>query len=156
MSQKDKLYFEDFLPGQKHTLPKQKMLKEDIIEFAQEFDPQPMHLDEKMAEQTMLGGLAASGWQSCAITMRMLIEGFLKNSACLGSPAVQEVKWLLPVRPDDILSGEATVIDSRLSTSRPDMGIIRFHVDVFNQLGDHVLEMIIPIMMHSNTSKGAA
>ena len=156
MSQTDKLYFEDFLPGQKYTLPKQKISKEDVIEFAQEFDPQPMHLDENMAKKTMLGGLAASGWQSCAITMRMLVEGFLNNSACLGSPAVQEVKWLLPVRPGDILSGEACVIDSRISTSRPDMGIIRFHIDVYNQLADHVLEMVIPIMMHCNSSKGEA
>src|SRR5436189_233605 len=89
-----------------------------MVAFAAEFDPQPMHLDEAAAEQTMLGGLAASGWYLCCILMRMCADAFVLESSSMGAPGVDEVRWLLPVRPDDELSLRATVLDTRASKRR--------------------------------------
>ena len=99
-----------------------------MIAFAAEFDPQPMHLDEAAARATMMGGLCASGWYACCILMRMCADAFVLNSSSMGAPGVDEVKWLLPIRPDDQLRLRATVLDARASSSRPDMGFVRFDI----------------------------
>ena len=135
----DKIYWEDFEVGRTVTLGQKHVTREEIIAFATEFDPQPFHLDETAAKDTPLGGLAASGWHSCAILMRMICDGYLVNSSSLGSPGLEEVKWLAPVRPGDVLEARYTCHEARASESRPDFGICRMHYEVFNQFGRPVM-----------------
>src|SRR4051794_41837047 len=112
-----------------------------MIGFAAEFDPQPMHLDEEAARRTMMGGLCASGWYACCILMRMSADGFILNSSSMGAPGVDEVKWLAPIRPDDELTLRATVRDTRVSNSRPDMGFVRFDLELFKGKARRVLTL---------------
>src|SRR4051812_29956392 len=118
-----------------------------MVAFAAEFDPQPMHLDEAAAEHTMLDGLGASGWYLCCILMRMSTDAFVLNSSSMGAPGVDEVRWLLPVRPDDELSLRATVLDTRASRSRPDMGFVRFEFELFDGHGRRVMTLTTSLMM---------
>jgi acyl dehydratase len=120
------LHWEDFTPGRTFEHGPRRLPRDEMMAFAAEFDPQPMHLDEAAARETMLGGLAASGWYVCCILMRMCVDAFLGESASMGAPGVDEVKLLRPVRPDDELMFRATVLESRASKSRPDMGFVRF------------------------------
>jgi acyl dehydratase len=120
------LAFEDFTPGRVFDHGPRGLPRDEMISFAAEFDPQPMHLDEAAARQSMLGGLSASGWYLCCILMRMTVDAFVGRSASMGAPGVDEVRWLLPVRPDDELSLRATVLETRASKSRPDMGFVKF------------------------------
>src|SRR3954464_2724454 len=108
-----KLHFEDFQPGSVAEYGPRLVTREEIVGFAAEFDPQPMHLDEFAARDTMLGGLAASGWHTSALMMRIIVDGFVSRAAWIGSPGVEEVKWLKPVRPGDQLSVRATVLQTR-------------------------------------------
>lgn len=133
------IYWEDFEVGRRIPLGEKPVTREEIIAFATEFDPQPFHLDEAAAKDTPLGGLAASGWHSCAMLMRMICDGFLVNSSSLGSPGIQEVKWLAPVRPGDVLKADYTCLESRPSGSRPGVGICRLQYDVRNQHGQTVM-----------------
>ena len=120
------LHWEDFTPGRVFEHGPRRVPRGEMVAFAAEFDPQPMHLDEAAAEHTMLGGLGASGWYLCCILMRMCTDAFVLDSTSMGAPGVDEVRWLLPVRPDDELSLGGTVLDTRASKSRPDMGFVRF------------------------------
>jgi acyl dehydratase len=140
------LYFEDFSVGQEFPFGPHRIAREEIVAFAAEFDPQPFHLDEKAAADTMLGGLAASGWHSCALFMRMCFDGWLKESASMGSPGVDALKWARPVRPGDTLSGRSTVLEVRASQSKPDRGVVRFRHDVFNARHELVMSLENPIM----------
>jgi acyl dehydratase len=133
------LTFSDFPVGATGTLPPKLVTREEVQAFAREFDPQPMHLDEAAAAKTLLGGIAASGWHSCAMLMRMICDGFLNNSAGMGSPGLSEVRWLKPVRPGDTLTATYAVAEARISKSRPDMGVCRFLYDVKNQDGVSVM-----------------
>jgi len=123
------------------------MPRDEMVAFAAEFDPQPMHLDEAAARATMLGGLCASGWFACCILMRMCAEGFVLDSSSMGAPGVDEVRWLVPIRPGDQLTLRATVLDTRLSRSRQDMGFVRFNFDLFNQRDQHVVALTTSMMM---------
>lgn len=125
--------FEDFVPGEIATYGDHLVAAEDIIAFASEFDPQPFHLDDEAARSTLLGGLAASGWHSCAILMRLNCDGFLTRSTSMGAPGIDEVRWLKPVRPGMRLSVRRTVVDVRASRSRPEMGLVKF---LFELIGD--------------------
>ena len=118
-----------------------------MIGFAAEFDPQPMHLDEEAARQTMMGGLSASGWYACCILMRMCVDAFVGRSSSMGAPGVDEVKWLAPIRPDDELTLRATVLEARGSKSRPDMGIVRFDMELFNAKAERVMTLTTSLMM---------
>lgn len=142
-----KLHFEDFTPGQKIEHGPRLVTREEIVAFAAQYDPQPMHLDEEAGRNSMLGGLGASGWHSCGIMMRMICDSFMLNSASMGAGGVEEVRWLHPVRPGDKLTFRATVLDTRRSRSRPDMGIIRFLFEMFNEHGERVMTMITPSIM---------
>jgi acyl dehydratase len=142
-----KLHFEDFNPGGVTEYGPRLVTREEIIAFAAEFDPQPMHLDEEAARKTMLSGLAASGWHSCCILMRMIADGFILNSSSMGAGGVDEVKWLKPVRPGDRLKLRATVISTRASKSRPEMGLVSFLYEMFNQNGDCVMTLTTPLMI---------
>src|SRR5215470_3059454 len=106
-----------------------------------------MHADEEAARATMLGGLAASGWHTCALSMRMMADGFVLKSAAMGSPGVEEVRWLRPVRPGDSLTLRATVAEMRPSRSRPGMGFIRFSYEMLNQSDDCVMTLVSTGMM---------
>lgn len=118
-----------------------------MVAFAAEFDPQPMHLDEAAARATMLGGLCASGWYLCGVVMRMIVDAFAHDAASMGSPGVDEVKWLMPVRPDDQVRLRATVIETRASRSRPDMGFVRFAFELFNGDGARVMTLSSSMML---------
>ena len=149
-----KLYFEDFTPGQAIEHGPRHVTREEILAFAAQYDPQPMHLDEEAGRNTLLGGLGASGWHTSSLMMRMICDSFLLDSTSMGAGGVEEVKWLIPVRPDDNLTLRTTVLDTRRSRSRPEMGIVRLHYELFNQHGDGVMIMIVPTMFGTRDSKG--
>lgn len=115
------------------------MTRDEILAFAREFDPQPFHLDEAAARRTIYGGLLASGWHTAAILMRLMWETYLKDTASMGSPGVDEVRWLKPVRPGDTLRARFTVTDARPSRSRPDRGVVTSLSEVLNQHGEVVM-----------------
>lgn len=117
-------YFEDFAAGQFVDCGTRRLSRDEIVAFAAEFDPQPMHLDEAAAETSLLGGLAASGWHTCATIMRMICDGYLLDTASEGGPGVEEVRWLAPVRPDVPLTLTMEVLEARPSSSRPALGVV--------------------------------
>ena len=141
------LQWEDFTPSRVFEHGPRRLPRDEMVAFAAEFDPQPMHLDEEAARATMLGGLAASGWYACCILMRMTVDAFVGNSASMGAPGVDEVRWLLPIRPDDELRLRATVLETRASKSRPDMGFVRFEFELFNAKSQGVMTLVTSLML---------
>ena len=141
------LHWEDFTAGSVACYGPRIITREEILAFAAEFDPQPMHADEEAARATMLGGLAASGWHTCALSMRMMADGFVLKSAAMGSPGVEEVRWLKPVRPGDSLTLRATVVEMRPSGSRPGMGLVKFRYEMLNQANDCVMTLVSTAMI---------
>lgn len=137
-------HWEDFEVGETVTFGRTAVTKDEMIGFARQYDPQPFHIDETAARQTMVGGLVASGWHTCALLMRMICDGYLLESASLGSSGVNEVKWLKPVRPGDVLTARYTVKEKRAVEDRPDEGICRLLYDVRNQGGETVMTMDWP------------
>ena len=136
-----KNYWEDFDPGQVRDTGGYSLTEDEIVEFAKKYDPQPFHIDKEKAKQSHFGGLIASGWQTASMCMRMLCDLYLLESASMGSPGVDEVRWVKPVRPGDILRIKATVLETRASNSRPDMGTVRSRSEVYNQHGELVMHM---------------
>ena len=141
-----KLYWEDFQPGAVAIYGPRLVTREEIVAFAAEFDPQPMHLDEAAAGATLLGGLAASGWHSCCLLMRMIADGFLLDAASMGAPGVEEVRWLKPLRPGTRIRVRSTVLESRASNSRPEMGLVRIKSEVLDE-ADAVLTTLTATQM---------
>jgi len=141
-----KLHWEDFVAGQTAEYGPYEVTADEIKEFAAEFDPQPMHLDEDAARASMVGGLCASGWHSCAIMMRIIADGFIADSSSMGGTGCGEVKWLAPVRPGDRLRVRAHVIDARVSRSRPDVGFVNFRFDMLNAEGVRVMTLTPHLM----------
>jgi acyl dehydratase len=141
------LTFEDFPIGQFGTFGPRRVTREEILAFAAEFDPQPMHLDEAAAARSMLKGLSGSGWHLCSIMMRMMVDGFVGRSASLGSPGVNEVRWLAPLRPGDDLMLDIEVTEARVSRSRPETGIVTFKAIARNAAGLALCELVSPIMV---------
>jgi acyl dehydratase len=133
-----KLYLEDFFVGQRFALGQKTITAEEIVEFARDYDPQPFHLDEEAAAKTAFGGLVASGWQVGAIAMRLLAEHLLSRSASLGSPGLDKVQWLKPVRPGDTLTMSGEVLEVSPSRSKPDRGIAVSRYELHNQRGERV------------------
>ena len=136
-------YFEDYVVGTKSSFGRYEVTREEVIEFASKYDPQPFHLSDEAAAKTYFGRLSASGWHTCAMLMRMLVEN-MKNhkTASLGSPGLESLQWKKPVYPGDVLRVETELFDKRRSKSRPDMGITRNRVKVFNQDDELVMESI--------------
>jgi len=134
-------YFEDFLPGSVSEYGGIRVTEAEIIEFARRYDPQYLHVDQKTAARGPFGGLIASGWQTVALMMRLLVDGFLPKAASLGSPGIDELRWLKPVRPGDVLHIRVTVLDATPSRSRPDRGVVRTLVEVLNQDRDVVMSL---------------
>jgi len=141
------LTFDDFRPGRFGTFGPRHVTREEILAFAAEFDPQPMHLDEAAASRSMLKGLSGSGWHLCSIVMRMMFDGFIGNTASLGSPGVNEMCWLAPLRPGDDLMLDVDVVEARISRSRPDTGIVTFKCAVRNAADHALCVMVSPIMV---------
>jgi acyl dehydratase len=142
-----KLTFEDFKTGHYGSFGPRHVTREEVLAFAAEFDPQPMHLDDEAAKHSMLRGLAGSGWHLCSIMMRMLFDGFIGRTASLGSPGVNELRWLAPFRPGDDLTLDVDVAEARLSKSRPSTGIVTFHATMRNAAGEALCEIVTPIIV---------
>jgi acyl dehydratase len=141
------LTFEDFPPGHFGAFGPRLVTREEILAFAAEFDPQPMHLDEEAAKRSMLKGLSGSGWHLCSIMMRMMFDGFIGRTASLGSPGVNEMRWLAPLRPGDDLTIDVDVEEARISRSRPETGIVTFKCSARNAAGQALAEMVSPIIV---------
>jgi acyl dehydratase len=135
------LYFEDFVVGQTVKAGSRTVSEQEIIDFATQFDPQPFHVDKELARKSIYGGLIASGWHTCSLMMRLVVDGFLPNSASLGSPGVEEVRWLRPVRAGDTVQVSTTTIEKRPSSSRPDRGLVITYWEATNQHGEVVATM---------------
>lgn len=143
----DLLHFEDFEVGSSAVYGEKTVTAAEIIAFAREFDPQPIHVDPVAAAESPFGGLIASGIHSCSMMMRLMCDGYMLRSASRGSPGVDETRYLLPVRPGDVLRVRMTVTGKRRSTSRPEMGIVHSRHELLNQADEVVLEMVSKVMM---------
>lgn len=126
------LAFEDFKPGHFGLFGPLRVSREDLIAFASEYDPQPMHLDEEAGRQSMLEGLGGSGWHLCALMGKMFVEGFVLDSTSMGSPGIDELRWLSPLRPDTDLTLSVDVIETRISQSKPDRGLVKFRFAIID------------------------
>jgi acyl dehydratase len=135
------LFFEDFAPGQIYQLGTHQMTRDEIVEFARTFDPQPFHLDEDAAAASPFGGLIASGWHTASVFMRLYVDALLSDAASMGSPGIEQLRWLLPVRPGDVVSGRFAVESVQPSSRRDDRGTVFFRGEVTNQDGQVVLSM---------------
>jgi acyl dehydratase len=135
------LFFEDFPVGEVFDYGSYDVSAEEIIEFAREFDPQPFHVDEEAAKASMLGRLCASGWHVCAILMRMMVDGYFGRTASMGSTGVDEMKWLKPVYAGDRLSCRRTTLKARISSKRPEMGIVKFRWELVDGKGERKADM---------------
>ena len=134
-------YWEDFPAGDQRDFGGMSVSREAVLAFAQQFDPQPFHIDEEAAKASLFGGLCASGWHTCAMAMRMMCDAYLLDAASLGSPGIDSLRWLKPVFPGDVLWMRMKVLDARPMASRPSVGLVRSGWEVLNQQGDAVLKM---------------
>jgi acyl dehydratase len=144
--QTDLLHWEDFHPGQTFDLGSYDVPLEEIVAFARQYDPQGFHVDEEQAKASPFGGIVASGWHTGAISQRLLVEQLLLRTACQGSPGVDELRFLKPVRPDDVLRGRLTIVETRPSSRRPDRGTVTTRYELENQRGEVVLSMAARVM----------
>ncbi|HEY2978677.1 MAG TPA: MaoC family dehydratase [Burkholderiaceae bacterium] len=136
-----KYFWEDFPVGQVREFGAMPVTRDAVLAFAREFDPQPFHIDDAAAERSLFGRLAASGWHTAAMAMRMMCDEYLLESASLGSPGLESLKWLKPVYPGDTLSVRLTTVEARPMTSRPEVGLVRSKWEVLNQHREPVLAM---------------
>jgi acyl dehydratase len=134
-------YLEDYAPGLVQEFGPTVVDEAEIVEFARRYDPQPIHTDPEWARNGPFGGLIASGWHTAAIMMRLLVDHYLPSAASLGSPGIDELRWLRPVRPGDQLRVRVTVIEVRPSRSKPDRGLIRSRIEVLGADGSAVMTM---------------
>lgn len=136
------IYYEDLEVGLTSKFGRYDVTREEVIEFAQKYDPQPFHLDDEAAAKTHFGRLSASGWHTCAMTMAMLVENMkTSRQAGLGSPGMDNLRWVKPVYPGDTLRVETTIIEKRRSKNRPDMGLFKSDLTIFNQDNEPVMTM---------------
>ena len=135
------IWWEDFEVGERSEMGRHTFNEKEIVEFAKQFDPQPFHLDAAAAAQSPFGGLIASGWHTCAVGMRLMVESYIGRTVSLGSPGIDNVRWLKPVRAGDTLVYARTVIESRASTSRQGVGLVKHRWEAVNQAGETVLTM---------------
>ncbi|TRZ93307.1 MAG: MaoC family dehydratase [Rhodocyclaceae bacterium] len=136
-----KYYWEDFPVGKVSEFGGVTVTAEEIIDFASKFDPQPFHLSEEGGRNSLFGGLCASGWHTCALAMRMMCDGYILESASLGSPGMENLRWLKPVRPGDALHIRSVVLEARLMDSKPHIGLLRVRTEVLNQNDEEVMQM---------------
>jgi acyl dehydratase len=134
-------FFEDFEPGRTFELGARTVTEEDIVEFARRWDPQPFHVDPEAAKDSVFGGLIASGWHTGAMWMRLYVDSMLGGPSSMGSPGIEELRWLAPVRPGDTLTGRLTVLETTPSERRPDRGTVRIRGEMVNQSDVVVMQM---------------
>lgn len=150
-------YFEDYLPGTVWDLGEVSVSGDEMIDFALRYDRQPLHTDPVAAQDGPFAGLIASGWQTCALSMQRFVPGYLSARSSLGSPAIDELRFPVPVRPGDRLRVSATVLDARVSASRPDRGIVRTRLETVNGDGTRVLSMtIVNLFLRRPPASGTA
>lgn len=135
-------WFEDYVVGMRAEHGSIRVDEDELVEFGRRFDPQPFHVDRESAAAGPYGGLIASGWHTCALMMRLLAKEYLSPVSSLGSPGVDELRWIRPVRPGDELSLRTTVEEARLSRSKPDRGLVRTRVELIDSSGDAVLRLL--------------
>ncbi len=144
-----KLHLGDLKVGIRHELGTATISEEDIIDFAKRYDPQPFHIDVDAAKSSIYGGVIASGWQTLCVYSRLFVDGFLNNAAAMGSPGLDEIQWLRPVRPGTLLRASVEVIETRPSRSKPDRGIARLRCVMEDQDHDQVLVFIANVLFQS-------
>jgi acyl dehydratase len=137
----DNRYLEDYVAGAVHEFDGIVVDQDEVIAFAKRFDPQPFHTDPEAAKQSAFGGLIASGWHTASLMMRLFVDHYLSHVASLGSPGVDQLRWLKPVRPGDRLVLRVTVHEVKRSRSKPDRGILHSHIEVLNQCREVVMTM---------------
>lgn len=142
----NKLFLDDLETGQVYRLGSRSLSEEDIIDFAERYDPQPFHIDPEAAAGTIYGGVIASGWQTACVFMRLFVDGLLSRSAAMGSPGLDELRWLKPVRPGDRLEACVEVLETRPSRSKPDRGLAKLRCVVADKSGDEVLTFIANVL----------
>ncbi len=145
-------WFEDFTTGETIPLGSRTLTRDEIVAFAARWDPQPMHLDDAGGDASLLHGLAASGWHTGCILMRLFADNLLAGSASLGSPGIESLRWMKPVHPGDTLTATLHVLETRTSSSRPQMGLIRGRFEIVNQHGEHAARMESTLMMGRRTA----
>ncbi|MEO8839224.1 MAG: MaoC family dehydratase [Herbaspirillum sp.] len=133
-----KWYFEDFPVGRKVEVGSHTFTEEEILAFATQFDPQPFHVNKEAAKNSIFGGLIASGWHTLSTMMRLMVDGFLNESASMGSPGVDQIRWIKPVHPGDTIQVSSVTLESRPSTSKPDRGVVISEWRAVNQHGELV------------------
>jgi acyl dehydratase len=138
----DDRYFEDYQVGAVYEYGYATLGEAEIVAFAQRFDPQPMHIDPQFAAAGPFGGLIASGWHTAGVLMRMIADHYLSKVASLASPGIDELRWPAPVRPGDSLKLRTTIVEARISRSKPDRGLVRTHAELLNQHGSVVLSLV--------------
>jgi len=134
-------YFEDYIAGTTQEFGSIEVEHAEVLSFAQRFDPQTFHTDPEAAKELIYGGLIASGWHTASLMMRMVVDHYLASSSSLGSPGVDELRWLKPVRPGDTLSIRATIVEATRSRSKPDRGLVRTLIEVLNQDREVVMSL---------------
>ena len=150
------IFYEDLEIGMTRSFGGYEVTREEVLEFASKYDPQPFHLSDEAAAQTHFGKISASGWHTCSMTMRMMVENMMnEKSAGLGSPGVDQLRWIKPVYPGDTLRCETEVIEKRRSASRPEMGIFKSRIRTFNQKDEMVLEMVSNALMRTRDPGGS-
>jgi acyl dehydratase len=148
-----KLYWEDFTAGSVTVYGPRLVTREEIIAFAAEFDPRPMHLDETAASATMLGGLSASGGHICCLLMRMIADGFVNQTHSMGAPGVDEVRWLSPLRPNTQVRVRATVLETRASRSREDFGFVKCMFEMIDERQKVLTTLTSPLMVKRRAAR---
>jgi len=135
-------YFEDYIPGEVFEFGERTVSEAEIVEFARQFDPQYFHIDPEKAKTSRFGGVIASGWHTVSLVMRIYVDHFVSHVASLASPGTDEIRWPNPVRPGDTLRLRVTILDSRLSRSKSDRGVVRSKLEALNQKDELVLSLI--------------
>ncbi len=135
------IYWEDFEPGERIEMGRHTFGEAEIIEFARQFDPQPFHTDPVAARKSFFGGLVASGWHTCAVGMRLTVESHVSKSVSLGSPGLDNIRWLKPVHAGDTITYFRVVLEKRASQSRPGVGLVKSRWEAVNEGGETVMTM---------------
>lgn len=134
-------WFEDYVQGETFEFGDYLVTEDEIVAFARRYDPQAFHVDAAAAAQSSFGGLVASGWMTAAVLMRMMCDHFISTVSAMGSPGVDQLRWLRPVRPGDRLHARVTVVETRRSQSKADRGTVVLRQEAINQLGDVVMSL---------------
>ncbi|WCL55163.1 MaoC family dehydratase [Gimibacter soli] len=143
-----KIFLEDLVVGSVETFGSYEVTRDEVIEFASKYDPQPFHLDEEMAKKSVFGTLCASGWHTCAMTMSMMVKNLMgRGTASMGSPGVEQLRWRQPVKVGEVLSVRTTVLDARPSETRPNLGLSKSLIETLNQKGEVVMDFTATMMI---------